>query len=126
MTQENITQLKQDFETFEKISLKKSNMYSVIDHLGKVGRNDQVGVYQNSYNCQIQVALQYTEGGTNYWKNADLDKEFAKTISNNFESLMSQTIERVNLEYENAKASFDKYEVKNKEYSPSQHYVYRS
>ena len=112
MTLENIEQLKKDFDTFEKISLKRSKMYSVIEHRGKVGRNDQVGVYQNSYNCQIQIALQYTEGGTNYWRDSDLDKEFAKTISNNFESLMSQTIERVNLEYQEAQYAFDKYGVK--------------
>lgn len=115
MTPENIAQLKQDFEALDSARSKRSKMYSVIEHLGKVGRNDQVGVYQNSYNCQIQVALQYTEGGTNYWKNADLDKEFAKTISNNFESLMSQTIQRVDLEYQEAQAAFDKYGVKDEQ-----------
>ena len=112
MTPENIAQLKQDFEALEDARSKRSKMYSVIKHLGKVGRNDQVGVYQNSYNCQIQIALQYTESGTNYWRDSDLDKEFAKTISNNFESLMSQTIQRVDLEYQEAQAAFDKYEVK--------------
>ena len=111
MTQENIAQLKKDFEELEKAKSKRSKMYSVIEHLGKKGRNDQVGVYQNSYNCQIQIALQYTESGTNYWSDSVLDREFAKTISNNFESLMSQTIERVNLEYEEAQASFNKYGV---------------
>ena len=112
MTPENIKQLKEDFEALEKARLKKVKMYSVIEHLGKTGRNDAIGVYQNSYNCQIQVALQYTEGGTNYWKDEALDREFAKTISNNFESLMSQTIERVNLEYEEAQSAFNKYELK--------------
>ena len=87
-------------------------MYGVIEHLGKVGRNDQVGVYQNVYNCQIQIALQYTEGGTSYWRDSDLDREFAKTIEMNFESLMMQTIQRVNLEYQNAQSAFDKYGVK--------------
>ena len=111
MTQENIEQLKKDFEALEKAKLKRSKMYSVIEHLGKKCRNDQVGVYQNSYNCQIQIALQYTESGTNYWRDSDLDREFAKTISNNFESLMSQTIERVNLEYQNAQSAFDKYGI---------------
>lgn len=115
MTLENIEQLKQNFNTFEKATLKRSKMYGVIKHLGKVGRNDQVGVYQNSYNCQIQVALQYTEGGTNYWRDSDLDKEFAKTISNNFESLMSQTIQRVDLEYKEAQDAFDKYGVKDEQ-----------
>ena len=112
MTQENIAQLKQDFEALDSARSKRSKMYSVIEHLGKKGRNNAVGAYQNSYNCQIQVALQYTEGGTNYWKDSDLDKEFAKTISNNFESLMMQTIQRVNLEYQNAQSAFDKYGVK--------------
>ena len=112
MTPENIKQLKEDFEALEKARLKKVKMYSVIEHLGKTGRNDAIGVYQNSYNCQIQVALQYTEGGTNYWKDEALDREFAKTLSNNFESLMSQTIERVNLEYEEAQSAFNKYELK--------------
>ena len=111
MTPENIKQLKEDFDNFEKARSKRSNMYSVIEHLGKEGRNGQIGVYQNSYNCQIQIALQYTEGGTNYWRDSDLDREFAKTISNNFESLMSQTIERVNLEYENAQSAFNKYGI---------------
>lgn len=111
MTQENIEQLKKDFEALEKAKSKRSKMYSVIEHRGKVGRNDQVGIYQNSYNCQIQIALQYTEGGTNYWRDSDLDKEFAKTISKNFESLMSQTIQRVNLEYQNAQYAFDKYGI---------------
>ena len=111
MTPENIKQLKEDFEALEKARSKRSKMYGVIEHLGKVGRNDQVGVYQNSYNCQIQIALQYTESGTNYWRDSDLDREFAKTISNNFEYLMSQTIERVNLEYENAQSAFNKYGV---------------
>ena len=115
MTPENIAQLKQDFEALDSARSKRSNMYSVIKHLGKVGRNDQVGVYQNSYNCQIQVALQYTEGGTNYWRDSDLDKEFAKTISNNFESLMSQTIQRVDLEYQEAQSAFDKYGVKDEQ-----------
>ena len=87
-------------------------MYSVIEHRGKVGRNDQVGVYQNSYNCRIQIALQYTTGGTNYWSDSELNKEFAKTIEMNFESLMMQTIQRVNLEYQNAQSAFDKYGVK--------------
>ena len=112
MTQENIAQLKQDFEALEKARSKRSKMYSVIEHLGKKGRNDQIGVYQNSYNCQIQVALQYPEGGTNYWRDEALDREFAKTIEINFESLMMQTIQRVNLEYQNAQSAFYKYEVK--------------
>ena len=111
MTPENIAQLKQDFDTLEKAISKRSKMYSVIEHLGKVGRNDQVGVYQNVYACEIKIALQYTESGTNYWRDSDLDREFAKTISNNFEYLMSQTIERVNLEYENAQSAFNKYGV---------------
>jgi len=115
MTPENIKQLKEDFEALDSARSKRSKMYSVIEHLGKVGRNDQVGVYQNSYNCQIQIALQYTESGTNYWRDSDLDREFAKTISNNFESLMSQTIQRVNLEYQNAQSAFDKYKVENYE-----------
>ena len=111
MTPENIEQLKKDFEELEKEKSKRSKMYSVIEHLGKVGRNDQVGVYQNVYACEIKIALQYTESGTNYWRDSDLDREFAKTISNNFESLMSQTIQRVNLEYENAQSAFNKYGV---------------
>ena len=115
MTPENIKQLKEDFDNFEKARTKRSNVYSVIKHLGKEGRNGQIGVYQNSYNCQIQIALQYTTGGTNYWSDSDLDKEFAKTISNNFESLMSQTIQRVNLEYQEAQAAFDKYGVKDEQ-----------
>ena len=112
MTPENIKQLKKDFEALDSARSKRSKMYGVIEHLGKVGRNDQVGVYQNSYNCQIQIALQYTESGTNYWRDSDLDREFAKTIKQNFEYLMSQTIERVNLEYENAQSAFNKYIVK--------------
>lgn len=115
MTQENIAQLKQDFEALDSARSKRSKMYSVIEHRGKVGRNDQVGVYKNSYNCQIQVALQYTEGGTNYLRDSDLDKEFAKTIEMNFESLMSQTIKRVDLEYQEAQAAFDKYGVKDEQ-----------
>ena len=111
MTPENIKKLKEDFEALDSARSKRSKMYSVIEHLGKKGRNNAIGVYQNSYNCQIQIALQYTEGGTNYWRDSDLDREFAKTISNNFESLMSQTIERVNLEYQNAQSAFDKYGV---------------
>lgn len=113
MTPENIKQLKQDFEALDSARSKRSKMYGVIEHLGKTGRNDQVGVYQNSYNCQIQIALQYKEGGKNYWRHSDLDKEFAKTISNNFESLMSQTIARVNLEYQEAQAAFNKYGIIN-------------
>lgn len=115
MTPENISQLKKDFEALEKARSKRSKMYGVIEHLDKKGRNDQVGVYQNSYNCQIQIALQYTEDGTNYWRDSDLDKEFAKTISNNLESLMSQTIQRVDLEYQEAQAAFDKYGVKDEQ-----------
>ena len=112
MTPENIAQLKKDFEALEKAKSKRSKMYGVIEHRSKVGRNDEVGVYQNVYACEIKIALQYTEGGTNYWRDSDLDKEFAKTISNNFESLMSQTIQRVDLEYQEAQNAFDKYEVK--------------
>ena len=112
MTPENIAQLKKDFDTLEKAKLKRSKMYGVIEHLGKVGRNDQVGVYQNVYACEIKIALQYTEGGTNYWRDESLDKEFAKTIEMNFESLMMQTIQRVNLEYQDAQSAFDKYGVK--------------
>ena len=111
MTPEKIEQLKKDFKAFEDARTKRSNVYSVIKHLGKVGRNDQIGVYQNSYACEIQIALQYTEGGTNYWRDSELNKEFAKTISNNFESLMSQTIQQVDLEYQNAQSAFDKYGV---------------
>ena len=116
MTPENISQLKKDFKAFEDARSKRSNVYSVIEHLGKEGRNGQIGVYQNSYNCQIQIALQYTAGGTNYWRDSDLDREFAKTISNNFESLMSQTIQRVNLEHENAQSAFNKYGVINEQF----------
>ena len=116
MTPENIAQLKQDFEALEKARSKRSKMYGVIEHLGKKGRNDQIGVYQNSYNCQIEIALQYTEGGTNYWRDSDLDKEFAKTISNNFESLMSQTIKRIDLEYQEAQAAFYKYGIINEQF----------
>ena len=115
MTQENIAQLKKDFETLEKAKSKRSKMYGVIEHRGKVGRNDQVGTYQNSYNCQIQIALQYREGDKNYWRDEILDKEFAKTIEMNFESLMMQTIQRVNLEYQKAQSAFDKYTVENYE-----------
>ena len=115
MTPENIKQLKEDFEALEKARSKRSKMYSVIEHLGKTGRNDAIGVYQNSYNCQIQIALQYTTGGTNYWSDSVLDREFAKTISDNFESLMSQTIKRVDLEYQNAQNAFDKYGVKDEQ-----------
>lgn len=111
MTPENIAQLKKDFDTLEKVTSKRSKMYGVIEHKGKIGRNDQIGVYQNSYNCQIQVALQYTEGGTNYWRDSDLDKEFAKTVEVNFEALMSQTIQRVEKEYQKAQDAFDKYGV---------------
>lgn len=116
MTPENIKKLKEDFEALDSARLKKVKMYSVIEHLGKTGRNNAVGVYQNSYNCQIQVALQYTEGGQNYWRDSDLDREFAKTIQQNFEYLMSQTIERVNLEYEEAQSAFNKYKVENYEH----------
>lgn len=112
MTPENIAQLKQDFDTLEDARSKRSKMYGVIEHLGKKGRNDQIGVYQNSYNCKIQVALQYTEGGTNYWEDDQLNREFEKTVEINFESLMMQTIQRVNLEYQNAQSAFDKYGVK--------------
>ena len=105
--------LKQDFEELEKTKTKRSKMYGVIDHLGKKGRNNQIGVYQNVYACEIKIALQYTEGGTNYWKDAELNREFAKTIEMNFESLMMQTIQRVNLEYQNAQSAFDKYGVIN-------------
>ena len=115
MTPENIEQLKKDFEAFKDARSKRSNVYSVIKHLGKEGRNGQIGVYQNSYNCQIQIALQYTTGGTNYWSDSELNKEFAKTISNNFESLMSQTIKRVDLEYQEAQSAFDKYGVKDEQ-----------
>ena len=115
MTPENIAQLKQDFEALEKARSKRSKMYGVIEHLGKKGRNDEVGVYQNVYACEIQVALQYTAGGQNYWNDQNLDREFAKTISNNFESLMSQTIQRVDLEYQEAQAAFDKYGVKDEQ-----------
>ena len=111
MTPENIAQLKKDFDTLEKVTSKRSKMYGVIEHKGKIGRNDQIGVYQNSYNCQIQVALQYTEGGTNYWRDSDLDKEFAKTVEANFEALISQTIQRVEKEYQKAQDAFDKYGV---------------
>lgn len=111
MTQEEIEQLKKDFETFEKAKSKKSKIYSVIHHLGQKGRNNQVGVYQNIYNCEIQVAVQYTESGQNYWKDDQLNREFAKTVSENFDSLMVNTIQRVNLEYEKAKSAFDKYGV---------------
>ena len=83
--------------------------------IGKKGRNDQIGVYQNSYGCQIQIALQYTTGGTNYWSDSELNKEFSKTIEMNFESLMSQTIQRVNLEYQEAQSAFDKYGVKDEQ-----------
>ena len=116
MTPENIAQLKKDFEALEKAKSKRSKMHSVIKHRGKVGRNDQVGVYQNVYDCRIQIALQYTEGGTNYWSDSVLDREFAKTISDNFESLMSQTIQRVDLEYQEAQAAFDKYGVKDEQF----------
>ena len=115
MTPENIKQLKEDFEALDSARSKRSKMYGVIEHLGKTGRNNAIGVYQNSYNCQIQIALQYTEGGTNYWRDSDLDREFAKTIEMNFESLMSQTIERVNLEYQNAQSAFNKYGVKDEQ-----------
>ena len=111
MTPENIKKLKEDFEALEDARSKRSKMYSVIEHLGKKGRDDQIGVYQNVYACQIQIALQYTAGGTNYWSDSVLDREFAKTISNNFESLMSQTIQRVDLEYQEAQAAFNKYGV---------------
>ena len=115
MTPENISQLKKDFEALEKARSKRSNVYSVIKHLGKEGRNGQIGVYQNSYGCQIKIALQYTEGGTNYWSDSELNKEFSKTIEMNFESLMSQTIQRVNLEYQDAQSAFDKYGVKDEQ-----------
>lgn len=115
MTPENIEQLKKDFDILEKAKSKRSKMYGVIEHLGKVGRNNQVGAYQNSYNCKIQVALQYTEGGKNYWEDDQLNREFSKTIEDNFNSLMLQTIQRINLEYQEAQSLFDKYKVEEDE-----------
>ena len=115
MTPENIEQLKKDFEELEKARSKRSKMYGVIEHLGKTGRNNAIGVYQNSYNCQIQIALQYTEGGQCYWSDSILDKEFMKTIHENFQQLLEKTIHRVNLEYQNAQSAFDKYGVKDEQ-----------
>ena len=64
MTPENIKQLKEDFEALDSARSKRSSMYRVIENLGKKGRNNAIGVYQNSYDCQIQVALEYTEDDT--------------------------------------------------------------
>ena len=115
MTPENIAQLKQDFEALDSARSKRSKMYSVIEHIGKVGRNGQIGVYQNSYGCKIQITLQYIKNKTNYWSDDILNIEFSKTIEANFDLLMSQTIQRVDLEYQEAQAAFDKYGVTNEQ-----------
>ena len=111
MTEENIIQLKQDFEEFEKARSKRSKIDSVTKHIGAVGRNHEIGKWQNQYDCKIQVELQYAESVQNYWHADELNKEFAKTINANFNRLLDETIQRVNLEYQNAQSAFDKYGV---------------
>ena len=112
MTPENIKQLKEDFDNFEKARSKRSKIDSVTKHIGAVGRNHEIGKWQNQYDCKIQVALQYAEGRQNYWHADELNKEFAKTINANFNRLLDETIQRVNLDYQNAQSAFDKYRIK--------------
>ena len=111
----NIKQLKKDLEDFQSIEQKKSKIDSVVKHIGAVGRNREVGKWQNSFECKVQAALQYSEGGQCYWNDPVLDKEFIKTIHENFNQLLEKTVHRVNLEYQQSKSIFDKYGVKDEQ-----------
>lgn len=111
MTTEEITQLKKDFESFKQAKNKMEKMNSVIKHVGEKGRNDEIGVYLNNYNINIQTALQYKEGGQNYYSDDELNREFERTVKENFTSLMDKTIYRINLEYNKSKSVFEKYKI---------------
>lgn len=115
MTQDQVKQMQEDFKTLQKAEQKKSKIHSVISHIGKEGRNREIGKWQNEFNCKVQVALQYTECGQNYWHEDELNKEFVKTIHENFDQLLMKTIQRTNLEYEKALSIFDKYKVQTDE-----------
>ena len=111
----DIQQLKKDLEDFQSMEQKKSKIDSVIKHIGAVGRNREVGKWQNSFDCKVQATLQYSEGGQCYWSDPVLDKEFMKTIHENFNQLLEKTTYRVNLEYQQSKSIFDKYGVKDEQ-----------
>ena len=115
MTQDQVKQMQEDFKTLQKAEQKKSKIHSVISHIGKKGRSKDIGKWQNQFDCKVQVALQYTEGGQCYWHEDELNKEFVKTIHENFDQLLMKTIQRTNLEYEKALSIFDKYKVQTDE-----------
>lgn len=115
MNEEQIKQIKLDLESLDKAKQKKSKIDSVIKHIGKEGRNKEIGKWQNQFGCKVQVALQYNEGGTNYWYAEELNREFEKTIHQNFDELLMKTIERANIEYKQALQVFDKYGVKSEQ-----------
>ena len=111
MTPEQILQMKKDLENLEKVRKKAGYIQEVTKHIGAIGRCDQKGVWQNSYHCKLQAAIQYTEGGNNYWSTETLNKEFAQTIEENFQMLLDKTIHRVNLEYQKELLNFEKYKI---------------
>ena len=112
MTPEQIFQMKKDLENLEKVRKKAGDIQEVTKHIGAKGRNNQKGVWQNSYYCKLQAAIQYTEGGNNYWHSEALNNEFAKTVGENFQMLLEKTIHRVNLEYQKELSNFEKYTIK--------------
>ena len=111
MTLEQILQMKKDLENLEKVRKKAGDIQEVSKHIGAIGRCNQKGVWQNSYHCKLQAAIQYTEGGNNYWDSQTLNNEFAKTVGENFQMLLDKTIHRVNLEYQKELSNFEKYTI---------------
>jgi len=108
----DIEKLQKDFKEYEEKQKRRDKIYSVIEREGKEGRDYEVGKYQNGYRNEIQIALQYSEGGTNYWKDEELNKAFNKAVSRNFRKLLEEALEEIDKEFKEAESKFNKYVLK--------------
>ena len=107
----DVLTLKKELEAFDEIRRKRERAFGVIQKFGQEGRNGQIGKWQNNYNNKLQIAIQYTEGGTNYWGDQELDKAFNQAVKNNFNMLLEEANNTILNEYKEKEKVFSKYKI---------------
>lgn len=108
----DMEELKKDLYLFEGAEARRRKILDITEREGQEGRNRELGKYQNIYSNKIQIALQYSEGGRNYWEEEELNKAFNKAVSNNFRMLLNEALAKVEEEYNYKKKIFSRYEIK--------------
>lgn len=105
----NIEELQVSLKRYNTAKKNKDLVEVLLKREGESGRQENVGKFQNTYNSNIKIALQYREGGTNYWSEEILNKEFNKVIAKHFRELLSEAECNIEDEFCAAEAGFMEY-----------------